>query len=319
MFEKAIKNVTTASLLGRTKSNQTQKSRNQPLPFSVLQDCNGENDEEELARSVQKMMLLNQEEGSVPKLESKLEPRALEVAKDLMITAESLQAAAEPTRTHRPLAASKSFAPWMSDWRRPDSRTVRERIAGATTIRTSTRKWTWKPGPRTKGGVLHADLKEGTIVWHWDIRPCESDFIPDSDKRVFFKTDGSKWLKKGRYWLIVGRTDEKLWEIPIYTNGNTGLAKVPGQNKREYFSIRPKHVQRESFVNQSPTNQVVSVAWMADAEDQLRVQRLRETMVAHFHEVFIRDINEEPIRVVGAIRKEDTWAACEKAEPHMQQ
>ncbi|KAI6868789.1 hypothetical protein KC323_g2946 [Hortaea werneckii] len=318
MFEKAIKNVTTASLLGNTKSSQAQKSRNKLLPFSILQDCNGENDEEELARSVQKM-ILDQEEGCGSKLKSKAKPRALEVAKGLLTTAEGLQAAAEPTLSHRPIAASKSFAPWMSDWRKPDSRTIRERIAGATTIRTSTRKWTWKPGPRTRGGVLHADLKEGTIVWHWDIRRCESDFIPDSDKRVFFKDDGSKWLKKGRYWLIVGRTDEKLWEIPIYTNSNTGLARVAGRNKREYFSIRPKHVQSGDFVNQSPTNQVVSVDWMADGEDQVRGQQLRETMVAHFYEVFARDINEEPIRVVGAIRKEDTLAACEKAKPHMPQ
>ncbi|KAI7660603.1 hypothetical protein KC318_g9979 [Hortaea werneckii] len=300
MFEKAIKNVTTASLLGKTKSNQAQKSRNQPLPFSILQDCNGENDEEELVRSVQKMML-DQDEVSGSKLKQKPTPRALEVAKDLLITAEGLQTAAEPTLSQRPTPVSKSFASWMS----------------ATTIRASTKKWTWKPGPRTKGGILHGDLKEGTIVWHWDIRPCESDFIPDSDKRVFFKSDGSKWLKKGRYWLIVGRTEETLWEVPIYTNGNTGLSKVPGRNKREYFSIRPKHVQSESFVNQSPTNDFVSVDWMASGEDKLRGQQLRETMVAHFHEVFARDINEEPIRVVGAIRKEDTQAACEKVKPHL--
>ncbi|KAI6909217.1 hypothetical protein KC318_g3334 [Hortaea werneckii] len=317
MFEKAIKNVTTASLLGKTKSNQAQKSRNQSLPFSILQDCNGENDEEELVRSVQKMVV-DQDEVSGSKLKPKPTPRALEVAKDLLITAEGLQTAGEPTLSQRPTPVSKSFAPWMSDWRKPDRRTIYERIAGATTIRTSTKNWTWKPGPRTKGGILHADLKEGTIVWHWDIRPCESDFIPDSDKRVFFKSDGSKWLKKGRYWLIVGRTEETLWEVPIYTNGNTGLSKVPGRNKSEYFSIRPKHVQSESFVNQSPTNEYVSVDWMTSGEDKLRGQRLRETMVAHFHEVFARDINEEPIRVVGAIRKEDTQAACEKVKPHLQ-
>ena len=316
MFEKAIKNVTTASLLGKTKPNQAQKSRNQSLPFSILQDCNGENDEEELVRSVQKMVV-DQDEVSGSKLKPKPTPRALEVAKDLLITAEGLQTAGEPTLSQRPTPVSKSFAPWMSDWRKPDRRTICERIAGATTIRTSTKNWTWKPGPRTKGGILHADLKEGTIVWHWDVRPCESDFIPDSDKRVFFTSDGSKWLKKGRYWLIVGRTEETLWEVPIYTNGNTGLAKVPGHNKREYFIIRPKHVQSESFVNQSPTNDFVSVDWMADGEDKLRGQKLRETMVAHFHEVFARDIDEEPIRVVGAIRKEDTLAACEKAKPHL--
>ncbi|KAI7217193.1 hypothetical protein KC333_g4366 [Hortaea werneckii] len=306
-----------ASLLRKTKSNQAQKLLNQPLPFSLLQDCNGEDDEEDLARSVQKMMI-DQEKGSEPKFESKSADQRLQMAKNPGRVADSVQTALKPTTSQQPITASKSIAPWMSDWRNPDKLTLRERIASATTIRKSTAKWTWKPGPRTKSGVLHANLKEGTIIWHWDIRPYKGKLIPDSDSRIFFKDDGSKWLKKGRYWLIVGRTEEKLWEVPIYTNGNTGLAKVPSPQKKEYFSIRPKHVQLESFVNQSPTNLFVSVDWMGEREDQLRGQKLRETMVAHFHEVFARDINEEPIRVVGAIRKEDTQAACEKAKPHLQ-
>ncbi|KAI7230972.1 hypothetical protein KC330_g6660 [Hortaea werneckii] len=318
MYEKTIKNVTTASLLRKSKSSQAQKLRNQPLPFRLLQDCNGEDDEEDLARSIQKMMN-DQEKGSEPKLESKSTDQRLQMAKDPGRVADSLQTTPKPATSQQPITASKSIAPWMSDWRRPDKLTLSERIASATTIRKSTSKWTWKPGPRTKSGVLHANLKGGTIIWHWDIRPYKSKLIPDRNSRIFVKDDGSKWLKKGRYWLIVGRTEETLWEVPIYTDGNTGLAKVPGHNKREYFSIRPKHMQSESFVNQSPTNEVVSVDWMASGEEKLRGQKLRETMVAHFHEVFARDINEEPIRVVGAIRKEDTQAACEKAKPNLQQ
>ncbi|KAI7367978.1 hypothetical protein KC354_g2997 [Hortaea werneckii] len=316
MYEKTIKNVTTASLLGKAKSSQAQKLRNQPSPFSLLQDCNGENEEEDLARSVQAMMI-EQAKGSEPRPVSKSKAENFQVAKDPGKRFDSLQTSHKPTPSQQPIAASKSIAPWLSDWRKPDKRTLRERIASATTIRKSSAKWTWKPGPRTKSGVLHSDLKEGTIIWHWDIRPYKGRLIPDSDSRILFKDDGSKSLKKGRYWLIVGRTEEKLWEVPIYTNGNTGLAKVPSPQKKEYFSIRPKHVQPEKFVNQSPTNLVVSVDWMGEKDDQLEGQKLRETMVAHFHEVFIRDINEEPIRVVGAIRKEDTWAACEKAKPQM--
>ncbi|GAB1741988.1 hypothetical protein NU219Hw_g7385t1 [Hortaea werneckii] len=317
MYEKAIKNVTTASRIRKTQSSQARKLRIQALPFSLLQDRNGENDEEDLVRSVQKM-LIDQKKESESKLESKSKPQKLQMAKDSGRVADSLQNELKPAASEQPTTASKSIAPWLSDWRKPDKLTLRERIASATTIRKSTMKGTWKPGPRTKSGVLHANLKEGTIIWHWDIRPYNGGLIPDNDSRIFFKDDGSKWLKKGRYWLIVGRTEEKLWEVPIYTNGNTGLVKVPSPQKKEYFSIRPKHVHSESFVNQSPTNEFVSVDWMASGEDQLRGQKLRETMVAHFHEVFVRDINEEPIRVIGAIRKEDTWAACEKARPHLQ-
>ncbi|KAI7270358.1 hypothetical protein KC345_g7450 [Hortaea werneckii] len=318
MYEKAIKNITTASLLGKTKHSQAQKLRNQRLSFSVLQDCNGEDEEQGLVSSVQRMAI-GQEKGSERKCGSKLKAQTSRVAEDPGNGTSSLQTTHKPTPSQKPIAASKSVAPWMSDWRKPDKRTLRERIASATTIHKSSTKWTWKPGPRTKSGVLHANLKEGTITWHWDIRPYKGRLIPDSDSRILLKDDGSKWLKKGQYWLIVGRTDEKLWEVPIYTNGNTGLAKVPSPQKKEYFSIRPKHVRPDESVNQSPTNLFVSVDWMGEKEDQVRGQQLRETMVAHFYEVFARDINEEPIRVVGAIRKEDTQAACEKAKPHMQQ
>ena len=84
--------------------------------------------------------------------------------------------------------------------------------------RTASRRtgYTHIPGPRLRSGVPFIDQNPGTIVWHWDIRPCHTRNIQDDDPRIVIGPDGSGWLKKGRFWMITSRTRHRVSEIPIY-------------------------------------------------------------------------------------------------------
>ncbi|KAK4579970.1 hypothetical protein LTR86_000172 [Recurvomyces mirabilis] len=213
--------------------------------------------------------------------------------------------------------ATGSIWETSTNWRAPqDPMALAARWAGANTLRTTKTRGTYRPGPRTTNGVLHANLIQGTIIWHWDIRPYRSMSIPDSDSRIIKNPDGTMSLKKGRYWLIVGSTSKTIWEVPIYTNNDTGLQKVPPRHHKDYFSLCPKGMSTDTFPNQSSTNKVISIDWLDANDGQMRGNAMRTTMVAHVAEVMTRDINEEPVRIVGAIAEADIEVVCQKACKH---
>ncbi|TKA72257.1 hypothetical protein B0A55_06819 [Friedmanniomyces simplex] len=138
--------------------------------------------------------------------------------------------------------------------------------------------------------MLHANLKKGTIVWRWDDR-----------------------TNKGRYWLIVHSTSKKVWDIAIYTNGDTGLRNLGPGRRRHYFSLRPMGVDAADFKNQSSTHDYVSIDCMNRDDRQIVGKPMRSTMIARFTEVFEHDINKEGLRVVGAIAEKDVVFAVGKA------
>jgi hypothetical protein len=132
--------------------------------------------------------------------------------------------------------SAKTAKPWEDDWRKPSARTIqmnKRRMAGASTLRTTGTRRSFMPGPRNVNGEIHSNFKVGTITWRWDIRPYKGTNISDSDKCIVKEKDVSRSLKKGRYWVIVKVTEKTVWEIPIYTNGDTGLANTPLNKRRE--------------------------------------------------------------------------------------
>ncbi|KAK4549443.1 hypothetical protein LTR36_006440 [Oleoguttula mirabilis] len=348
---------TAASAIGKFKFGKLRKAPKPSTDFNLLQELDAEDDEnvlkttEELEglslkneKDDQKVLKTTEEIEGLSRKDNvaspvtvstgttnltwqpRIEPATGADAAGAWLTVPtrvSTQLPADPTTNvdNRP-STTQSVAPWLNrDWRNPDKEANRSRYAKQSTIKVSrtmgAKRGAYRPGPRTRNGILHANLTPGTIIWRWDIRPCLSKSIPDSDTRIIKKKDGSRWLKKGRYWLIVDCTKKQVWEIPLYTNNNTGLKNVARQAWRDYLSIRPKNVSASEFINQSPANPVCAIDWLDDGDEQLRGKCMRTTMVAHFTEVFRRDINDEPVRVVGMLRTEDIHVACEKARKYV--
>ena len=220
--------------------------------------------------------------------------------------------------------APPSKEPWYEkdDWRQRTAADVKSdaaRFAGSSKIwKAHTGKYTCTGGPSTRAGVKFADQVPGTIIFRPDIRPYKSDKIPDTDERILYK-DNVRYLVKGRYWLIVKTTRKNVWEVPIYTNGNTGVRRKNRNTWWEYFSLRPFGVGPKGFHNQSPDNRVFSVGWVDEEKAGLRGQAMRLTMVVHFTEVHKRAMDHEDVRIVAALTREEVEAACAKAEPYVKQ
>lgn len=169
-------------------------------------------------------------------------------------------------------------------------------------------RMTYEGGRRIKNGMLFYDQDEGAIVWRWDDRPCDALRIPDNAEGIHWQPDGSRWRRKGRYWIVVEASETKVKEVPIYTNGDTGLKKTPQKSWWEYCSVRPEHMSPTSFKNQSPDNKLLEVKWM-----HLDGKLARSTMVVHWTEVHERDLDIMDVRLVGHLAEESTANVCAKA------
>ncbi|TKA58623.1 hypothetical protein B0A55_12148 [Friedmanniomyces simplex] len=207
--------------------------------------------------------------------------------------------------------------PWLdSDWRAHDPKVERARWAAATTIKTVVTRGKYRPGPRTRSGVLFADQKAGTIVFHPEVRPYPSKKIPDTDPSITFQ-NGVRFRTKGRYWLIVKSTAKSVWEVPIYTNGDTGLANVKKKHWSKYYSLRPDTVAPKDFQNQSPNNTPWSIGYMNEHQKTMKGRKMRKTMVVRITEVYRRAIDDADVKIVGALEDVDIPIAVEKTPKYI--
>ena len=227
---------------------------------------------------------------------------------------------AQPTKDLQPLfppggRTARSTVNHLTDnnWRDRNPEKLKARYEDACTIgntyKTRQSRMTHIPGPRTIGGVLFANQKPGALLWHWDIRPLQNPDARPYGWEIFTKPDGSHWMKKGRYWIVVDVTGEIVSEVAIYTNGNTGLEKVKDRSLKNYFALRPKHVRAKDFKDPKISgtgNPVLAVEWMEDQKDHIEGRLVRTTMVVNWAEVRERDINVPELRLVGALADEST-------------
>lgn len=151
-------------------------------------------------------------------------------------------------------------------------------------------------GHSTIHGIPLSALYAGIITWHLDKRPCLDPSILASDSRIFTDQDGLRWLRKGRYWVIIARTRETVTEAPIYSYGDKGLTgKDPSVvDFEEFNSVRPPNVV--DFTNQSPNQEVLQIEWLEKDDEKLRA-----TIVVHVTEAITRSINVGEVRVVGGM------------------
>lgn len=319
-----------AAFVGRFKGNKSRQAKKVANGFSALQDLDGGEDDEEIVKDLEGLALGEKEENAVDdKVQeqgAKLQWPGRETANKADVAAgwtqvrpsrQQSQLNTQPLNTSAASNAPVNDKPWLrSNWRNPEAKADKDRFADATSVRSNRTKGTWTPGPRTMAGVLHADQKLGSIVFRWDIREYDSAKIEDSDSRIFYK-DGVRHLKKGRYWLIVKSTGKRVWEAPIYTNNNTGLKHVARHTWKEYFSLRPKEVRPEEFTNQSPSNKVLNIDWMKVDEKTMRGRALRLTMIVHFKGIVARSVEQEDVRLVGALCAADNQVALDKAKEFM--
>lgn len=188
------------------------------------------------------------------------------------------------------------------NWRAPNGGTLATRqnigrtIGTQRTRVTQQSRMTYRGGPRTRNGILLADIYPGVIMWRYDKRPCLDPNIKNDDPRVFFDGDGMKWLRKGRFWVVIYRCRDHVTELPIYTYNDKGLEKKPEAVKANYNSIKPPNTT--NYVNQSPNQKVLDIGWVKSA-----TENLRKTMVVHVTEPISRDIDVES-RVVGGLNGE---------------
>ena len=222
----------------------------------------------------------------------------------------------EPLTAHPPVTANGSSAPWLTttNWRERDPKAQKARAEAARTIgkthntfKSRRSRMTYKAGPRTIGGVLFADQIPGAVTWHWDERPYNQIGKPTGRYRIFKKADGTQWMQKGRYWVIVEVVDdEKVYEVPIYSNNDTGLRSVKPKFWKDYFSLCPQHIDPKDFHNQSPENEVLEMIWMELGDDELERKLVRTTMVVHWSEIRERSIDIQELRLVGKMAPKST-------------
>lgn len=107
----------------------------------------------------------------------------------------------------------------------------------------------------------HTRQTMGAIVRHVELHHFPRGGAPHDQGKVVKLPGGGKVLKKSRYFLIVGRTRDKLIECPIFTYGEKGLRDRERDTWPEYCSIRSLSVPVGNFVNQSPSNNVLHAVW----------------------------------------------------------
>ncbi|KAK4549445.1 hypothetical protein LTR36_006442 [Oleoguttula mirabilis] len=170
-------------------------------------------------------------------------------------------------------------------------------------------------GRRTRSGVAFADQNPGSCVWHYDYRPVLHRNIGEGDpqfKYIIQAPDGSKWIKKGRFWIIIARTRYTVTEVPVYSYDDTGLENKP-ETKSEYPSLKAlKIVDDKLFVNQSPENPVLAFEAMRNPDEEMRA-----TMMVHYTEAITRDVDVDDLRYVGNITFHDGEVLQKYAKDHI--
>lgn len=162
------------------------------------------------------------------------------------------------------------------------------------------RKYDHRIGPRTFDGIPFTDIRPGTMIFHYDVRPILGKEPVGDDRKLVFEVEKSKWLRKGRFWLVVSFHDDHIVEVPIYTYNDTGLERKPDRVKEYYNSV--KAPWSTEFTNHSPNQKVLGI-------DSLRNQdeSLRETMVVNVTEPVSHTVDADwNRRVVGRLSKEST-------------
>lgn len=137
-------------------------------------------------------------------------------------------------------------------------------------------------------------------MWHLDIRKCLDKGMIRNGKNVFQVEDKTWYMRKGRFWLITAVGNLSFTEVPIYTFENRGLRAKPLEIRREYMTMRPKHIEAARFKNDSKYYDPLEIDTMAkDAE------KFRETACVHVNEEHSRTIDDCPnIRIVADITSE---------------
>ncbi|KAF2766633.1 hypothetical protein EJ03DRAFT_174720 [Teratosphaeria nubilosa] len=187
--------------------------------------------------------------------------------------------------------------------------TLRTERTKATQLTRNTRLTSWTAGGlRNERGELLANQVPGAIVYHEETRRNKTDKIPDGDPRVSYR-NGVRYVIKGRYWLIVKRTEKNVWECPIYSNNNTGLELVEHGLWSQYASLVPKGQDPHTFKNQSPGNKMVIIDWM----DSDRNRHIRDTAAVHLAGAVQRPVDRADMKVVGTIQQDQIEEVSRKA------
>jgi len=178
--------------------------------------------------------------------------------------------------------------------------------------KTTFTKGTFTHGPRTPFGVPYSSQAPGAILRHPDIRNIRTTKDATGGWKPVTQPDSRLTKVKGRCWLVVAADDRQVSEVAIYTNDDTGLAKIPKSAHRHYCSVCPHGMPLHTFKNLSPGNEVLQADWISDAIQGQPMQR--KTMVANMSEVKVRTIHYPGVlKVIGTLRKESTEYAVSKS------
>lgn len=199
-------------------------------------------------------------------------------------------------------AARSSIPP--VDWNTHKAETTRTTYIGKSVRKyqasVGTGKTRFVHGFRTRSGVPYAQQSPGKVVWHRDYRNLVGRNVAPADieyKHLVTASDGSQWIKKSRYFVILARTKHTVPEVPVYSYDDCGLENKKDDVEGEYLSLKaPKLTEDTSFVNQIPEHPVLEVASLAKRDEVMRA-----TKVVHYTEVVSRDIDVEDLRLVADI------------------
>lgn len=147
---------------------------------------------------------------------------------------------------------------------------------------------------------------KGMLVMHVDLHYFPNGDAPGGQGNVVdLSRDGQVLEKKERLFLVVGRSGNSLMECLILTYSDRGLRRRDEATWPEYCSIRPPHIPVEDFINQSPNNKVLDIAW-TDWRGEMS-----DSMVVHLSDVRSRDTDDGVI-VRGAVLPVSGEYASEK-------
>lgn len=170
-------------------------------------------------------------------------------------------------------------------------------------------------GPRNQRGPITARRAHralGTIVQHVDLHYFPEGNAPSDQGPVTNLASGGQVLEKRRLFLVLGWMGGRLRECPILTYSGYELRERDRATWPEYCSIRPPHVPKQGFTNQSRGNQVLDIEWVEWAGE------MSESMVVHLADVRSRD-TDIGVVVKGAVSREALDYASKKMDDLMEE
>lgn len=147
-------------------------------------------------------------------------------------------------------------------------------------------------------GVLHSAQEVGTIVRHQHVEKYDPEKPIPAGWEEFMDKNGMMKIRKRRYWIVIGNADDKIVEVAIYTNDNTGLRKKPKRRHHEYLGLCPYQSNGQPYENPVPKHEVLSIGSMMDAHKH-ELQRV--TMVVNFKEEHTRSIDQDDLVIIGKL------------------